>query len=72
MAIAVSTGAWLVSRTGRDWGDLSLKAGLVVLAIALAGAHQVTASKVNAAQRGMIQGAILLISLAIFVVATGV
>ena len=35
MAIAVATGAWLVSRTGRDWGDLSLKAGLVILAIAL-------------------------------------
>lgn len=72
MTIAVASGAWLVSRTGRDWGDLSLKAALVVLAIGLAAAHQVTAKRVTAAQRGMLQGLILLASLAIFAVATAV
>lgn len=72
MGIAVASGAWLVSQTGRDWADLSLKAGLVILAIALAAVHQVTARKVTAAQRGMLQGLILLASLAIFAVATAV
>lgn len=72
MAAAAASGVWLVSRTDRDWGDLSLKAGLVVLAIALAGIHQVTARRLSAAQRGMIQGLILLASLAIFAVATAV
>jgi putative copper export protein len=72
MAISVTSGAWLVTRTGRDWGDLSMKLGLVVLAIALAGIHQVTARKLTAAQRGMIQGLILVTSLAIFAAATGV
>lgn len=72
MAVSVASGAWLVSRTGREWGDLSLKAGLVILAIAFAGVHQVTARKLTAAQRGIIQGLILLTSLAIFAVATGV
>ena len=72
MAVSVASGAWLVSRTGRDWGDLSLKAGLVILVIAFAGVHQVTARKLTAAQRGIIQGLILLTSLAIFAVATGV
>lgn len=72
MAVAVASGAWLVTRTGRAWGDLSLKAGLVILAIALAVVHQITARKTSAAQRGMMQGVILLTSLAIFAVATGV
>ena len=72
MALSVASGAWLVNRTGRDWGDLNLKLGLVVLAIVLAGIHQVTARKLSAAQRGMIQGLILVTSLAIFAAATGV
>lgn len=72
MAVSVASGVGLVSRTGRQWGDFSLKAGLVIVAIALAGFHQVSARKLNAAQRGMIQGLILVVSLAIFAVATGV
>ncbi|NND02161.1 MAG: hypothetical protein HKN91_05190 [Acidimicrobiia bacterium] len=72
MTVAVASGVWLVSRTGRSWGDLSLKAGLVILVIAIAGVHQVTARRLSAAQRGIIQGLILLVSLGIFAVATGV
>lgn len=72
MTVAVASGAWLVSRTGRDWADLSLKAGLVILAVALAAAHQLTARTSTAAQRGVLQGSVLLASIAIFVVATGV
>lgn len=72
MAVSVLSGVWLVDRTGREWGDLSLKAGLVVLAIALAALHQLTARRSTAAQRGVVQGLILLISLAIFAAATAV
>ncbi len=72
MAVSVLSGVWLVDRTGREWVDLSLKAGLVVLAIALAALHQLTARRSTAAQRGVVQGLILLISLAIFAAATAV
>ena len=71
MAISVATGVWLIDETGRQWADLSLKAGLVVVAIALAGIHQLTARRSTAAQRGALQGLILVASLAIFAVATG-
>ncbi len=72
MAISLVTGTWLVSATDREWGALSFKAGLVLLAIVLAGVHQVTASRSSPAQRGGVQGVILLVSLAIFGVATGI
>jgi len=71
MAISIVSGVWLVAATHRDWGDLSLKLGLVVVAIALAAVHQVTAKRSTAAQRGAVQGVILLTSLAIFFVAAG-
>lgn len=72
MAISLVSGVWLVSETDRDWGDLSLKAGLVVLVIILAGIHQLTASKSTPAQRGAVQGITLLVSLGIVFVATGI
>lgn len=71
MAISLVSGVWLVSQTNREWGDLSLKAGLVLVAIILAGLHQLTAAKSTPAQRGAMQGVILLVSLGIFAVATG-
>ncbi len=71
MGVAVVCGIWLVGATGRMWGDVGLKVGLVIVAVALAGFHQLTAGRMAAAQRGAIQGLILLVSLAIFAVATG-
>ena len=70
MTVAVASGAWLVGRTGRDWADLSLKAGLVIFAIALAALHQFTARRSTPAQRGIIQGLILVAGLAVFAAAT--
>ncbi len=72
MIISLVSGVWLVSETGREWGDLSLKAGLVLVAITLAGVHQLTARRSTPAQRGAVQGVILLVSLGIFGVATGI
>ena len=71
MAISIVSGTWLVLDTDRDWGDLSLKLGLVFVAIALAAAHQVTAKRSTPAQRGAIQGLVLFTSLAIFFAAAG-
>ena len=71
MAISIVSGTWLVFDTDRAWDDLSLKLGLVVVAMALAVVHQVTAKRSTAAQRGAVQGLILLMSLAIFFVAAG-
>jgi putative copper export protein len=71
MGVAVLCGTWLVGATGRMWGDVGLKVGLVIMAVALAGIHQLTARRMTAGQRGAIQGLILLVSLAIFAVATG-
>ena len=72
MVLAVAAGIWLVGETERAWGDLGLKVGLVIVTVALAGLHQLTARRMTAAQRGAIQGLILLVSLAIFAVATGI
>lgn len=62
MALAVVCGIWLVGETNRAWGDVRLKVFLVIVALALAGAHQLTARRSSAAQRGAIQGLILLVS----------
>ena len=70
-AIIVMTGIAQVAELGISWSNatLSLKLGLVVLAVALAGVHQVTARRTSHAVRGVIQGLILGVSLAIFAVA---
>ena len=72
MGLAVVCGIWLVGETNRTWDDVGLKVGLVLLALALAGVHQLTARRASAAQRGAIQALILVVSLAIFAVATGI
>lgn len=67
MGLAVVTGVWQVQRLGIDWAapELSLKLGLVAVAIALAAVHQFTARRTSPALRGAIQGVILLVSLGI-------
>jgi putative copper export protein len=72
MGLAVVFGTWLVAETGRTWDELTLKAGLVILAVVLAAVHQFTARRMSAAQRGSVQGLILVVSLAVFAVATGI
>jgi uncharacterized membrane protein len=68
LAISVVTGTLQVERLGFDWADdaLSLKLLLVTAAAALAFIHQLTAKRTSARTRGMIQAAILILSIGIF------
>ena len=54
-----------------DWGygRLHLKLGLVVAAILVALTHQLTVRKTKPAVRGMLEGLVLVLSLAIFAAA---
>ncbi|HSF84659.1 MAG TPA: hypothetical protein VLG28_03235 [Acidimicrobiia bacterium] len=71
MTVAVLTGVMQVSRLAYEWSDepIMRKVGLVVLAIGLAAAHQLTARRSSAAVRGALQGVILLLSLGILAAA---
>ena len=66
MGVSVFTGLWQVDRLDFPWGDLGWKLTLVGLAVGLALAHQLTARRTSAAVRGILQGVILLVSIAIF------
>ena len=72
MAVAVFTGLWQVDRLDVPWGDLGWKLTLVGLAVGLALAHQLTARRTSPAVRGILQGVILLVSIAIFAAAVAV
>lgn len=72
MLVAVTTGVWQVARLPFSLSEetgyavrLGVKLLLVVTAISLAGWHQMTARRVTPAVRGLIQGAVLVVSLAI-------
>lgn len=71
LGLAVATGIWQVTRLSIAWTDhtLSLKLGLVTTAAGLALLHQITARRTTAAVRGLVQGLILVASVAIFGVA---
>lgn len=71
MALAVGTGVIQIPRLGYGWFDEPVvrKLGLVVVAIGLAAAHQLTARRTTAAVRGALQGIILLVSLGILAAA---
>ena len=71
LVISILTGVLQVERLGFDWADgaLSLKLTLVFIAAALAYGHQITAKRTSPAVRGVIQGVILLVSVAIFAAA---
>jgi putative copper export protein len=68
LATAVFTGTLQVERLGFSWTDpaLTRKLGLVFIAGSLAFVHQLTARRTTPAIRGMIQGVILVVSIAIF------
>lgn len=71
MALAVVTGSIQIVRLDYDWFDEPVvrKLGLVVVAIALAAGHQLTAPRTTPAVRGALQGLILLVSLGILATA---
>ncbi len=71
LGAAVVTGVWQVTELEISWSDgtLSLKLSLVGVAAAGALVHQLTARRTSPAVRGMIQGLILVVSIAIFGVA---
>ena len=66
LGVAVATGFWQMERIGYRYEDLTLKLSLVAVVAALALGHQVTARRTSAAVRGALQGAILVVSVAIF------
>jgi putative copper export protein len=65
-AVAIVTGIWMYTDIGLPWRDFEMKGGLIVLAFVLALAHQLTARRTSAAVRGILQVAILVVSLGIF------
>lgn len=71
MAVAVSTGVAQVVAMRLPWsyGRLHIKIGLVALAIAVAGVHQLTAKRTPPAVRGIMELAMLVLGLAIFAAA---
>lgn len=71
MAFAVATGLLQVWLMHLPWayGRLQVKIGLVGVAVVLAAVHQVTARRSSPAVRGVVQLAILGVSLAIFAAA---
>ncbi len=71
LIIAVGTGIWQVNEIGLPWSDdtLNVKLTLVGLVFALALGHQLTARRSSTAVRGIVQGLILGVSIAIFGVA---
>lgn len=71
MAVAVVTGIGQVHLLRMSWSydRLHWKLGLVALVIVVALAHQLTARRSTPAVRGIVQLAILVLSLAVFAVA---
>jgi uncharacterized membrane protein len=66
MSIAILTGVVNYTSLGLGWSRFSLKGTLVVLSIALALWHQLTAKRTSPALRGIGQGGILILAVAIF------
>ncbi len=66
MAIAILTGIINYTSLGLGWSRFSLKGTLIILSIALALWHQLTARRSSPAVRGIGQGIILILAVAIF------
>lgn len=71
LVVIVATGVAQVEELDVAWSDgtLSLKLSLVAAVVVLALLHQATARRTTAAVRGIIQGLILGVSIAVFAVA---
>jgi len=68
-AVAVVAGFWMYTDLGVPWSDFQVKGTLVVLAGVLALIHQLTARRSSPAVRGILQLAILIVSIGIFAAA---
>ena len=66
MAIAILTGVANYTSLGLGWSRFSLKGTLIILSVALALWHQLTAKSSSPAVRGIGQGGILILAVAIF------
>ena len=66
IAIAITAGIWMYTELGLPWRDFEVKGGLIVLAVVLAAVHQFTAKRTSPAVRGILQLAILIVSVGIF------
>jgi putative copper export protein len=66
MAVAILTGLINYTTLGLGWSRFSLKGTLIVLSIALALWHQLTAKRISPAVRGIGQAVILILAVAIF------
>jgi uncharacterized membrane protein len=66
LIVAVVTGISMVERLGWPWSRVQLKIVLVAAAAALALIHQVTARRTSPGVRGVLQAAILVVSVALF------
>jgi putative copper export protein len=66
MAIAILTGFANYTSLGLAWSRFSLKGTLIILSIAMALWHQLTARHSSPALRGIGQGVILILAVAIF------
>jgi uncharacterized membrane protein len=66
MAIAILTGIVNYTSLGLGWSRFSLKGTLIILSVALALWHQLTAKHSSPAVRGLGQGVILILAVAIF------
>jgi len=65
-AIAVGSGLWMYTDLDLPWKDFELKGTLILIAFVLALVHQFTARRSSPAVRGVLQVAILIVSIGIF------
>jgi uncharacterized membrane protein len=66
MAVGVLAGLRLYTLIGLPWANFALKGTLIGLSIALSAFHHLTARRTSPAMRGLQQGAILILAIAIF------
>lgn len=66
MGVAIIAGTWMYTEWGLPWSDFAIKGTLIATAIVLTFVHQITARRTSAALQGIIQLAIILVSIGIF------
>ena len=66
MGVALVAGTWLYTEWGLPWSRFALKGTLIATAIVLTFIHQITARRTSPPVRGIIQLAILMVSIGIF------
>lgn len=69
LAIALISGVWMYTEYGLPWKQFEVKGSLIALVIVLTAIHQFTAKRTGPAVRGILQLAIMLVSILIFAAA---